>query len=239
MNFHLFPKPVFCLFLITSATINLPGCAEKGKDQRASAAVVKAEAVQANSKEVAPSTHDARISEYLCHQPDDCRSSVLGATGREEAAWLQANGYPSSAELARLQQLSDSQLKAAADAGSVTALAVYGQRLALGSDTAKGLDALSLAADRGSIYAYYGLSKVYAERQGLRNIVESGAYLRVAYTLGDNKAGSALQATFPTLNPAENAAIDRRAASLYKTYAKGRAPRPRPIFAGRLSSGVR
>lgn len=226
MNSNQLAKLVLCAVVI--AALGLAGCSDKGKDQSADAATVAAE--QPSDQAVAPpAAQDASASEYLCRQSDDCKSNVLAASSSEEAAWLQANGYPSSAELARLQKLSDSQLKAAADAGSVTALAVYGGRLALGSDTRNGLDALRKATERGSIYAYYGLSNVYAERKGLKSIVDSGAYLRVAYILGDSKAGTALLGKTPPIHPVEMAAIDRRAASLYQTYANSRPPRHRPI----------
>lgn len=227
MNSNQLTKLVLCAAVI--AALGLAGCADKGKDQNAGAATVAEQPSDQVVTPAAPAAQDVRVSEYLCRQGDDCKSNALAASSSEEAAWLQANGYPSSAELARLQKLSDSQLKTAADAGSVTALAVYGERLALGNDTKNGLDALRKATERGSIYAYYGLSNVYAERKGLKNIVDSGAYLRVAYMLGDSKAGTALLGKTPPIHPVEMAAIDRTAASLYQTYANNRPPRPRPI----------
>ena len=61
------------------------------------------------------------------------------------------------------------------------------------------------------------------------NIVEAGAYLRVAYILGDAKAATELQRRLPGLTPGEQAMIDERAASLYQTMAGARAPAPRPL----------
>jgi hypothetical protein len=220
--------------LLVCAAIVVSGCNKSEADKQpepsaSSEAAVTPTPAQAQPETLAGVAAQQGLHEYLCADPSSCGGEVLGASSEQEAAWLRANGYPSNEELRNLQGLSDSQLKAAADTGSVTALVVYGERLALGSDTAGGLDALRNAADRDSIYAYYALSKVYAKNKALRNLVESGSFLRVAYMLGDNKASTAMQTYIPNLHPVENAAIDRRAASLYQTYAKARPPRPRPI----------
>ena len=231
MNANKWTKTFRTLALSAAVASLLAACGKQDATDQTPAASSGQASAQAEGQALEPvlaAPKEEGFSEYQCTRPVDCNSNVLGASTREEATWLRANGYPSQAELKNLRQLSDSQLKAAADAGSVAALAVYGERLAMGDDTAGGLDALRTAADRNSIYAYYGLARVYAERKGLKNLVESGAYLRVAYMLGDSKAATTLQAGFPTLHPVENAAIDRRAASLYQTFAKNKAPRPRP-----------
>lgn len=166
--------------------------------------------------------------EYLCEANRACASSILGAHTQEEADWLLQNGYPSSELLKRFQAMSDDRLRNEADNGSLPAMVVYGERLAMNGDTYGGLLYIYNATQKGSIYGYYAMSSVYQHTPGLTSIVESGAYLRVAYILGDTKASEELQRRFPGLQQMEQAAIDRRASSLYQTFAQTRQPVPRP-----------
>ncbi|QKW58552.1 hypothetical protein [Stenotrophomonas sp. NA06056] len=166
--------------------------------------------------------------EYQCADEPGCAISPLAARDREEANWLMDNGYPSANELKAFSALSRSQLKRQADDGSLSAMVLYGERAASEGDTKEGIDYITDAINRGSIYGYYGMSSVYQNTPGLKNVVDSGAYLRVAYTLGDSKAANELQLRFPGLTQVEQAAIDARAASLYQTFAKSKQPIPRP-----------
>ncbi|WP_179197398.1 hypothetical protein [Stenotrophomonas rhizophila] len=164
---------------------------------------------------------------YICEAGPVCDADILGANTPEEARWLLQNGYPSSELLNRLEAMSDRQLKREADRGSLAAMVNYGQRLASQGDTDAGLVYIFDATQRGSIYGYYAMSRVYGT-PGLGGIVESGAYLRVAYILGDSKASDELQRRFPGLQQMEQAAIDRRASQLYQSFAHSRQPTPRP-----------
>jgi len=138
------------------------------------------------------------------------------------------NGYPSPDQLERFKAMSDDQLKKEADSGSLVAMVNYGERLVSNGDSKGGLVYIFDATQRGSIYGYYAMSSVYQHTPGLTSIVESGAYLRVAYILGDSKASEELQRRFPGLQQIEQAAIDRRASSLYQTFAHTKQPTPRP-----------
>lgn len=165
---------------------------------------------------------------YLCPAGPECESDLLGASSTEEAEWLIRNGYPSTEELKRLSSLSDSQLKKEADAGSLPAMVSHGLRLVDQGDSVAGRVSIFDATQRGSIYGYYAMSSVYQSTPGLASRVESGAYLRVAYILGDVKAAEELQRRFPGLGQVEQAAIDKRAAALYQTFARSQQPSPRP-----------
>ena len=159
-----------------------------------------------------------------------CSANVLAARSNEEAQWLKQHGYPSTHALKRFRGLSDVDLKQEADGGSLAAMVNYGERLVSQGHTAKGIHYIHDATQRGSIYGYYAVSSLARTPAwgGLEGIVESGAYLSVACTLGDYKAADELQRRFPGLSQAEYAAMDRRAASLYVTFAKSRPPAPRP-----------
>ncbi len=175
-----------------------------------------------------PVAEQSAVLAYLCERGPVCDSDILGAKDPEEARWLLQNGYPSSEQLKRFNAMSDDQLKREADSGSLAAMVIYGERLVSEGDTDAGLVYVFDATQRGSIYGYYAMSSAYQNTPGLTSIVESGAYLRVAYILGDSKASQELQRRFPGLQQMEQAAIDRRASSLYQTFAQTRQPIPRP-----------
>jgi hypothetical protein len=60
--------------------------------------------------------------------------------------------------------------------------------------------------------------------------VEAGAFLRLAYLLGDRKAAYALHSLMEQYGAGhiESIKIDRRASGLYESYAHRRQPSPRP-----------
>ncbi|MGV1110407.1 hypothetical protein [Xanthomonas translucens] len=168
------------------------------------------------------------VEDYLCKDGPRCQSAgALVARTPEEAQWLMQHGYPTREESKRLESATLDQLKAEADAGSKPALIVYGKKLAIGPDYAAGFSILQRVAQEGNLYAYYGLSEVYEKSNVNPSLVDSAAFLRVAYLLGDSKASSEIAAK--GLSSVENVAIDERAAGLYKTFAKQRQPMPRPI----------
>ncbi|UXA61345.1 hypothetical protein M0D48_21015 [Xanthomonas prunicola] len=147
-------------------------------------------------------------------------SSQLVANSQAQAQWLLAHGYPSHAERARLDRMDLAQLKAESQAGNNAATVLYGTRTAVSGRFHPGLAILSKAAAAGNLYAYYGLSEVYASDTAHKNLVDSAAYLRLAYLLGDGKAASAIAAK--GLSSIENVVADERAAALYQTFAKNR-----------------
>ncbi|WP_243391151.1 hypothetical protein [Xanthomonas prunicola] len=154
-------------------------------------------------------------------------SSPLVANSQAEAQWLLAHGYPSHAERARLDRMDLAQLKAESQAGNSVATVLHGTRTAVSGRFHPGLAILSKAAAAGNLYAYYGLSEVYASDTAHKNLVDSAAYLRLAYLLGDGKAAAAIAAK--GLSSIENVVADERAAALYQTFAKNRQPSPRPF----------
>ncbi|EGD07420.1 hypothetical protein XVE_4401 [Xanthomonas vesicatoria ATCC 35937] len=154
-------------------------------------------------------------------------SSPLVANSQAEAQWLLAHGYPSQAERARLERMDLVQLKAESQAGNNAATVLYGTRTAVSGRFYPGLAILSKAAATGNLYAYYGMAEVYASDTAHKNLVDSAAYLRLAYLLGDGKAASAIAAK--GLSSIENVVADERAAALYQTFAKNRQPSPRPL----------
>nr|WP_115047259.1 hypothetical protein [Xanthomonas arboricola] len=166
---------------------------------------------------------------YLCPQgPGACKASgPLVADSEAEAQWLLTHGYPTERERARLDTLHLDQLSAASQAGNQAATVVYGVRTAAAGRFSTGIGILRRAALAGNLYAYYGLSEVYASDTQHKNLVDSLAYLRLAYLVGDGKASRAIAAK--GLSGVENAVADERAAALYKTFSNYQRPSPRPL----------
>nr|WP_319024056.1 hypothetical protein [Xanthomonas axonopodis] len=167
--------------------------------------------------------------EYMCKNGvNGCKiSGPFVANSEAEAKWLFSHGYPTEAELARLETLSLDQLKAESQAGNQAATVIYGKKTALNGPFYNGIDILRRAAVAGNLYAYYGLSDVYASDGKNKNLVDSLAYLRLAYIIGDSKASGEIARR--GLSTVENVVADERAASLYKTFSKYQRPSPRPI----------
>jgi len=157
-----------------------------------------------------------------------CDFEMLGARNKEEADWLRANGYPSSEQLKHFKGLSDDQLRREADAGDVAAMVSFGERMAAAGDTKTGIQYVHDAIRSGSIYGYYGMSSIFQNTPGLEDMIDSAAYLRVAYILGDTKASVEMHRRYPDLGRIEQVHIDERAMSLYRTMAKSGQPSPRP-----------
>lgn len=166
---------------------------------------------------------------YLCPQgPNACPAGgPLIANSDAEAQWLLRHGYPTEHELARLETLTLDQLKAESQAGNQAATVIYGKNTALAGRFYQGIDILRRAAVAGNLYAYYGLSDVYASDTANKNLVDSLAYLRLAYLLGDAKASAVIASR--GLSSIENVVADERAASLHKTFSKDQRPSPRPL----------
>ena len=108
-------------------------------------------------------------------------------------------------------------------------MVVLGARLVRQRRLGDGLDLMRHAAEAGSIYAYYELSNAQMHNPRLGGLVESAAFLRVAYLLGDVKAAGVMHRRFKMLGPVERVLVDERAASLYRTFAKNRPPTQRPM----------
>lgn len=173
-------------------------------------------------------TQRLALKQYQCVEKVACANSPLAASSEAEAQWLQTHGYPSESELKALQALGDAQLADRVKQGSLPAMALYGERLALAGDSQTGLTLLMDAANRGSIYSYYGLSRVYSQAPTLKDNLQAAAFLRVAYILGDSKAAQQMLKDFPKYGPADYSVVDRRASELYKTFARERRPVVRP-----------
>jgi len=192
-------------------------------EQRSAAHLVHRERIQS-------SVQRQSASQYLCQgSADACKvGGPLVANSEAEAHWLLSHGYPTEAELARLETMGLAQLRAEAQAGNKPATVIYGRKTAIEAGRfQEGVGILRDAATSGNLYAYYGLSDVYGAETKEKNLVDGAAYLRLAYLLGDGKASAGM--AFQGLSGVERVAADERAASLYQTFARSRTPSPRPL----------
>jgi hypothetical protein len=162
--------------------------------------------------------------DFICES--DCGADQWRlARTQEEGEWLIRNGYPSPSEVAVFDNMSLDQLRRLAAEGSLAAQAEYGHRLTKEGRVGKGLAELTRATERGSLYAYYLISDI--ELREMKDRLSAGAFLRVAYLLGDTRAGDMMVGL--NIHVIEGRVIDRRAASLLKTFARSRRPDPRPL----------
>ncbi len=170
------------------------------------------------------------LSKYICPAIDPkCRlTGPLPASGSREALWLAQHGYPTNAERDRLNALSIADLETEASQGNRAAAVVKAKKLALEAGRfQEGTNLLFKQAQSGNLYAYYGLSEINWNSTTHRNLVDSAAYLRVAYLLGDYKASQSIASL--GLSGAELVVADERAASLVNTLAGNAPPSPRPM----------
>ncbi len=152
----------------------------------------------------------------------------LTATSEAESRWLVRHGYPTRKEEARLKALSMEQLYAEAKAGSPSANVVYGYRIALQPRRFhEGVMHMREVALKGNLYAYYGISEAYWDSSENRNIVDSAAYLHVAYLLGDRRAER--QTKEPRYHRFELSSARKRGEGLLETFAGDVKPSPRPV----------
>lgn len=216
------------------------GCQQSNQNGGASNAETYAQAQEAASQESPSSIHGQSqniskaqkntLSGYICINEIDCsQMGPLAATSEKEARWLQSHGYPTQQYLNELNLYSTDQLKRAAQNGSMPAQVIYGERIALNEDFRQGVQLVAKAAQEGSIYAYYGLSRIYAAKGKRQDMIDAAAYLRLAHMLGDYRSTDQVAQNFGNFGPADSYIIDKRAASLYSTFAKNRVPSPRPI----------
>ncbi|ATS49893.1 hypothetical protein XAP3CFBP6996_000325 [Xanthomonas citri pv. fuscans CFBP 6996] len=235
MTFARFALAAFTALAATTCELAPPTSPEHAPASIARAARTRT-ASDSSAPSSAPPSQGARTlkthadtAPYLCHP--GAYACIAGgpllATSQAEAHWLIAHGYPSPAEHARLSKLDLAQLQAESQAGNPAAAALYGSKTALGGRFESGVATLRKAAATGNIYAYYGLSEAYNGDTPQKSLVESAAYLRLAYLLGDRKASAAIAQR--GLSGIESVVADERAAALYQTFAKSPRPSPRPF----------
>lgn len=167
---------------------------------------------------------EAPLEAYRCAMECD-GAEPLQARSEAEAAWLVRHGYPTPAQQQRLRALSREEIKREADAGSPPAAVELGRRVALEDHPLDGRILLREQAAKGNIYAYYALSEI-SEKAAPPSLVDSAAYLRMAYMQGDHKA--ALEIVRMRLTSAERVEADKRASHLHAGYAGGQLRDPRP-----------
>lgn len=166
---------------------------------------------------------------YLCPgRPARCADDVFMAADAREADWLIRNGYPSPAERRRLQELTVDQLESEAP-GNEAAVLELARRYSDAGDPYHAIGMVYPLARSGNLFAYHALADIHAAKGPRQDLLESGAYLRLAYILGDHRAADVLAERLWKFGPVEHRIIDRRAASLYQTFAEGRTPDPRPF----------
>lgn len=220
-----------CLLMVS--TLLICSCGKQGDKSEAEVVVSPAEREVGSRAPIAKGEVSyagypvGSASDYICNDPRGaCANPLIDAKDEKEAVWLMDNGYPSKREYADFSQMPIQQLKRVAEAGSKPAAAIYGRRVALDGNVQEGLDVLLRTAQSGSIYAYYEMSDVYQKSPAVLNIVDSAAYLRVAYLLGDSEAASLYGSR--SLSAVESSVADERAMELYRSMAGQRVASPRP-----------
>lgn len=161
---------------------------------------------------------------YLCGL--DCADAgPFDARSAAEAAWLIKHGYPTKLEKFHLETISRDALDSEVASGNRAAAVELGRRIALEGNVLDGKIMLREQAQSGNLYAYYGLAEVSA-RADPPSLVDSAAYRRIAYMLGDDQAAAEIARMH--LTSAELVAADQRASRMYSGYAGEQLRDPRP-----------
>lgn len=171
-----------------------------------------------------------RYSGDFCRNKPTCKNEILMPNSESDLLWMRKHGYPTPEDIEHFSSMADTELELLAKKGSLPAMTAYGARLIERNDP-NGRNWIFEAKNRGSIYSYYEASNAEMNRSFGEGFIEAGAYLRVAYILGDHRAASEFYRFIERnrLSIVEMQAIDLRAGELYQTYAKNRQPVPRPL----------
>jgi hypothetical protein len=183
--------------------------------------------IETQSLQATPELKAQLFAEYRCQKPS-CNMSPFLAENENEALWLRQRGYPSEQQREEAKRLPTVELKSRADKGDLIAASLYGERLMEEGNWTESYPVLLRAANKGSLYALYGLSYRALNHPEFKNYTSARAYLRLAYLAGDYKATIQLTQTAPDMNgQAEQLIIDAEAAHMYRNLLQYRSyPRP-------------
>jgi hypothetical protein len=185
-------------------------------------------------------SQNEKLKSYLCDNRVDpsCASSLVGAASIPEAAWLLKNGYPSAQQLKDVdyQSANLAELERQAKEGNLVAKGLLGRAYTNSGKPQEASAVLTEAITKGSVFAVYELSRVYASDDfQSHDINESAAYVRATYLLGDSRIAKNFYQSYPRFTGVEFAMADRRGSEIYQGLLKLRIKNgirtmsPRPI----------
>jgi len=180
----------------------------------------------------APLSESEAFERVICSRDDmGCSRDALAANSPEEARWLNQHGYPTEEQIRASDALSTSALRDLAAGGSLAYGALLGRRLLEEEAYVPGMGKLIETARAGGIYSLHVISDTHANMSGPQpDMVGSLAYLRLAYLMGDRKAGDllALRAEQFGAGPVELRMADEQAAHLRNQMFQNIFVPPRP-----------
>lgn len=144
---------------------------------------------------------------------------ALVALSPEEARWLYRHGYPTQDELDALPATSHDELLRRARAGDVRALVLEGLKLEMEGDLSGAFATLSVAAQRGSLYAREKLGEVTLREERLHagsaqvgDFAQYHLYMQIAKVFGDHRVDAMIERTLPSnLSPELRRQLDESA----------------------------
>lgn len=154
-------------------------------------------------------------------------NDLLVAASNEEADWLYENGYPSIQEIQEYKDITLEELRAKENKSQTDTL-MLSEKMAEKNERNNGKALAHSVAMQGNLYALYVLSEIHAMPGQGYDRTESGAYLKLAYLMGDNKAVDLYYEIYGSLSAPEHLLIDRRASRLMQTMSLN-PKKPRPI----------
>ena len=207
-----------------------PSGENAGHETKNQNALINEESGPPKTNSTSPVPTQERYSGEFCRNKISCKIDILMPNSEADLLWMRKYGYPTPEDIENYSRMTDAELEALAKKGTLSAMTAYGSRLVERNDP-NGRNWIFEAKNRGSIYSYYGASNAEMNRNFGEGFIEAGAYLRVAYILGDHRAASEIYRFIEKnkLSIVEMQAIDLRAGELYQTYAKNRQPVPRPL----------
>ncbi len=163
----------------------------------------------------------AEVQQRLCPAVDPSCASAgpLSARSPAEAQWLIQHGYPSEQENAKLHAASLQSLQEMAASGNRPAPLSTRRELPWRPGSSRKAPCFSMSKPSQAICSLtmgYPRSTTTTSHGSL---VDSAAYLKVAYLLGDSRASELLDR--PKLGTAELLSADKRAAGLLETFSGG------------------
>lgn len=108
------------------------------------------------------------------------------ASSADDADWLHENGFPDPTVEAHLRSIPMNELKALADRGNQSAVAIYAYRASTeGASKPEVLGLLSKSMDSGSVYAIKTAGDIFLSVDGFRDPVMASAYYQLQARAGD------------------------------------------------------
>jgi len=158
----------------------------------------------------------AQPNDYLCTSSQTLKcndANPLIATSLTEAQWLLEHGYPTSHAISAYENVPTLSLEKKPEKTPLDRL-ILAERYAKESRHDHALEQAFPVVQSGNIYGLYVMHDIMSTPGPGGNKIDAGAYLKMAYILGDHKAALQFNELYGALSPAEVLRMEERASLL-------------------------